>query len=74
MNVIKMNVIDRVSLQDQIAEVKRELEQRKTVYDRLLRKGKIGPDEAEERVLRMNAVLATLEALRARERMQDQHD
>jgi hypothetical protein len=56
-----MSVIDRVSLSDQIAEVKREIDMRKRVYIRLIDSGKITAAEAEQRTLAMAAVLKTLE-------------
>ena len=59
-----MSVIDRVPLWDQIAEVKREIEQRKRVYARLIDNGKLGKAEAERRMLTMAAVLQTLEEVR----------
>ena len=59
-----MSVIDRVPLADQIAEVKREIEQRKRVYIRMIDQGKMTREEAERRTTAMVAVLTTLEALR----------
>ena len=59
-----MSVIDRVSLGAQIAEVHREIEQRKRVYRRLIDQGKMEADEAERRLTAMCAVLYTLEQLR----------
>jgi hypothetical protein len=59
-----MSVIDRVSLQDQIAEVQREIDMRKRVYVRLVDSGKMSPYEAEVRTLNMAAVLQTLENVR----------
>ena len=59
-----MSVIDQVSLSDQIAEVKREIEQRKRVYLRMIDNEKMTPAEAEHRTLAMCAVLQTLEKLR----------
>ena len=52
------------TLADQIAEVKREIEMRRTVYDRLLRSGKLTAADAQARTERMVAVLATLERVR----------
>jgi hypothetical protein len=66
-----MNVIKQVPLQHQIAEVKRELAQRKTVYARLIRENKMPAEQAEDRMVRMQAVLATLEELRALELMRE---
>ena len=59
-----MSVIDQVSLGAQIAEVHREIEQRKRVYARLIDQKKMGADEAERRMLAMCAVLQTLEEVR----------
>ena len=59
-----MSVLDRVSLSDQIAEVKREIEQRKMVYARQIDKEKMTKAEAERRMLAMCGVLQTLEGVR----------
>ena len=59
-----MSVIDRVSLGAQIAEVHREIEQRKRVYIRMIDSGKMTATEAERRLTTMAAVLKTLEDLR----------
>lgn len=59
-----MSVIDRVSIGAQIAEVHREIEQRKRVYVRLIDQGKMTSTEAERRMTIMAAVLATLEEVR----------
>ena len=59
-----MSVIDRVSLWDQIAEVKREIDQRKMVYARQIAKEKMTKAEAERRMLAMCGVLQTLERVR----------
>ena len=53
-----------VSLQDQIAEVRREIEQRKRVYVRMIDQEKMTKAEAERRTVTMCAVLMTLERLR----------
>lgn len=63
-----MSVISRISLQEMIAEVRRELLQRAVVYGRLLAKGEMEADVAKRRNTCMNAVLATLEHLREIER------
>lgn len=60
----KLDVITRVSLADQIAEVKREIMMRKKVYVGLIDIGKMTPFQAEERTLNMEAVLQTLEGVR----------
>lgn len=57
-----------VSLQDQIAEVKREIEMRKRVYIRLVDQGKLTREDAERKTVVMVAVLDTLEAVRAAEK------
>ena len=54
----------RVSLADQIAEVKREIEMRKAVYPRLIGQEKMTPSEGETFMLRMIGVLRTLEWVR----------
>ena len=59
-----MSVIDQVSLGAQIAEVHREIEQRKRVYLRQIDQGKMTREEAERRMLAMAAVLQTLEEVR----------
>jgi hypothetical protein len=52
------------SLQDQIAEVKREIEMRKRTYIRMIDQGKMTAGEADRRTTVMIAVLLTLEELR----------
>ena len=59
-----MGVVERVSLADQIAEVHREIEQRKRVYVRMIDQGKMSNTEAERRMTTMAAVLGTLERVR----------
>jgi hypothetical protein len=59
-----MDVIERVSLQDQIAEVRREVAMRQKVYVRLVYFGKMTDEEAATRAQNMAAVLRTLETLR----------
>jgi hypothetical protein len=58
-----MSVLDRVSIADQIAEVKREIEMRKRVYIRLIDQKKMTPAEGERRATVMAAVLSTLEGV-----------
>jgi len=53
-----------VDLPDQIAEVRREIEQRKRVYVRMIDKGRLSKADAERQTIVMHAVLATLEKLR----------
>lgn len=50
-----------VTLQDQIACVQRELAMRKQVYARRVTEGKMSPNTARLEILRMEAVLATLQ-------------
>lgn len=57
-------MINAASLADQIAEVKREIEQRKRVYVRMIGQGKLTPAVAEYRTRVMLSVLDTLEFLR----------
>ena len=54
----------RVSLPDQIAEVKRELAMRRRVYVREIERDRMTAEEAERRTLTMAAVLRTLEWVR----------
>lgn len=60
--------MERVTLQDQIAEVRREIEMRKRVYIRQVDKGKLTAGEAERRTVAMVGVLLTLEELREMQR------
>ena len=59
-----MSVVDRVSLADQITEVRREIEMRKRVYIRLIDQKKMTAADGERRTLAMAAVLVTLEGIR----------
>ena len=59
-----IDIIERVSLQDQIAEVKREILMRQQVYTRMVDQGKMQRGEAERRTVAMAAVLRTLEQVR----------
>ena len=61
------NVITRIPLVDQIAEVKREIRMRRSVYTEMITKNRISPDDAAVRTERMIAVRETLERLRAQE-------
>lgn len=54
----------RSSVEGQIQEVKYELDQRKKVYDRLVRNGSLRQSEADLHTQRMEDVLNTLEWLR----------
>jgi hypothetical protein len=53
------------SLNEQIAEVERELALRSRVYPGLVAKNKMRQSEADEHTRRMQAVLATLRSLRS---------
>jgi len=63
-----MSVIEAVSLQDQIAEVRREVEMRRRVYVRLIDKGKMTTGDAARKSTVMAAVLTTLENIAHGER------
>lgn len=56
-----------VSIEDQIAEVKRELAMRERVYPRWINapKPKLTPQTGERQMARLRAVLATLEQVAA---------
>lgn len=53
-----------IPLDDQIAEVQRELRVRGTVYARWIADKKMKPDVAERQITRMQAALHTLMSLR----------
>lgn len=55
--------MNRSSLQAQIAEVEREIEQRRTVYPRLIAKRTMRESEARLHIERMEDALATLRFL-----------
>ena len=57
----------RVSINQQIEEVQRELDQRARVYPRLISAGKLRRSHADYQTQRMEAVLRTLEWLRDNE-------
>lgn len=59
---------DRVDLAGQIAEVRRELALRRSVYPRLVGSGKMRQGEADLSLRRMEAVLATLQWLETHQR------
>jgi len=71
---MKMSVLDRVSLADQIAEVHREIEMRKRVYIRLVDQGKMTASEAARKTTVMVAVLETLEEVRNAKRQVSEND
>lgn len=52
------------TLDEQIAEVRRELGFRPRVYDRWVQAGKMTQQQADERIGRLRAALGSLEALR----------
>lgn len=54
----------KFSINQQIEEVERELDQRKSVYTRLVNSGKMRQAEADFHTNRMRAVLKTLEFCR----------
>lgn len=53
-----------ITLDEQIAEVHRELGMRRHVYERFISLGKLTAAQADERILRLEAVRETLERLR----------
>ena len=55
------------SLAEMIAEVHREIGIRKHVYSGLVAKGRLKQDEADRRIVVMQAVLDTLSQLRLKE-------
>lgn len=57
----------RISLDQQIEEVERELAERAKVYPRLMSSGRMRPSVAEFHVARMEAVLRTLKWVKANE-------
>ena len=62
-----MSALD-IPLQEQVAEVRRELEMRKRVYSHWIKIGKMSASDAVRQTTAMVAVLRTLEALRDQER------
>lgn len=58
-----------VPLSDQIAAVRREIGMRKNVYPRWILNGKMPAAKAASEMSAMEAVLATLEELDAKERL-----
>ena len=56
---------DAIPLDQQIAEVKRELGMRRHVYPRFVQGGRISQTQANERIALLEAVLETLEQLKA---------
>ena len=59
--------MNKVSLTSQVAAVQREIHQRGSVYPRLVAKGQMRQSEADLHISHMQAVLDTLEWLRANE-------
>ena len=54
-----------ITLEQQIASVRREIGMRERVYPAFVRSGKIKPENASYELDAMKAVLSTLESLRA---------
>ena len=63
--------VDVVTLDEQIAEVKRELRVRGRVFNGLVRTGRLDIGEAGRRTERMRAALETLEIVKADETLSD---
>ncbi|NJL09055.1 MAG: hypothetical protein HC900_13055 [Methylacidiphilales bacterium] len=57
----------KISLSQQIDEVRRELAERESVYPRLVSSGKLRQSVADYQVARLQAVLATLRWLQVNE-------
>ena len=57
----------KISLNQQIEEIERELTMRRSVYPRWVSAGKIRKGEADYQIARMEAVKATLEWMRDNE-------
>lgn len=53
-----------ITIDDQIASVKREISMRHRVYPRWVDTGKMRQDEADREIAAMNAVLATLQSVK----------
>lgn len=59
-----MNQLFGPTLDEQIQCVRREIELREKVYDRLIRQGRMTPEKADREIESMEAVLGTLEQVR----------
>lgn len=62
MNDMLSGVLPPVTINDQIACVEREIQQRRRVYPRLIAKGSMKQGTADEEIRRMEAVLETVRA------------
>lgn len=60
------DILPPVTLGEQIACIERELRLRRQVYTRWVDRGRMRQSEADEELRRMEAVLATLQAVEAR--------
>lgn len=54
-----------ITLNEQIAEVRRELNMRRHVYPRFVERGRLTQAQADERIALLEAVRETLEQLKA---------
>jgi hypothetical protein len=63
-----------VDLAVQISCVKREIALRERVYPRQVKLGRMAEGKADQELVAMRAVLATLEALKAADRRLGRHD
>lgn len=59
---------DPISIDDQIACIKRELRMRQSVYPRWIGAGRMKQQDAERELRAMQAVLTTLERVRTEQR------
>lgn len=58
-----------IPIEDQIAEVRREIAMRERVYPNFILKGRLTREGAKRQLDRLKAVLATLEAIEAKGRL-----
>lgn len=56
---------DPITIESQIACVRREISMRRKVYPRWVSAGKMTQDEADRQIATMEAAMATLESVRA---------
>lgn len=54
-----------VAIEDQIAEIKREIRMREGVYPKWVQSGRMKQADSDRQIARMRAVLETLEAVKA---------
>lgn len=59
-----MSRLFEISIEEQIAEVERELKLREHVYPRFIEAKKMRPEKAEKCMAAMRAVLATLKSIK----------